>query len=104
LICEGGLAAAQNHERGMLVNYSELPDIMYERMLCHFGLPGEAIPAMKRRSLQNAKSPTSTQDEVSDRLRVIVANHLEPVYLQLEVARQVARSRRSRICGGATSH
>lgn len=100
LICEGGLAAAQNDEHGMLVNYSELPDIMYERMLCHFGLPRDAIPAMQGRSLQSAKSPTSAfsrdeksqEDEVTDRLRVIVANHLETIYRQLEAARQ-AQSR-----------
>ena len=101
LICEGGLAAAQNDERGMLVNYSELPDTMYERMLRHFSLPRDAIPAMKRRSLQNARSPNSSfsrdeqskQSDVTDRLRVIVANHLEPIHRRLEAARKAQAAR-----------
>jgi hypothetical protein len=111
LICEGGLAAARNDAHGMLVNYSELPDIMFERMLLHFSLPANAIPAMQRRSLQNAKSPGSSfsrdekskQGDATDRLRDVVANHLEPIYRRLEAARQ-AQAARSHASSAMHSH
>ena len=101
LICESGLAAAQNDEHGMLVNYSELPNIMYERMLRHFSLSPDAIPAMQRRSLQNAKSSNaffsrdekSKQADATDRLRGVVANYLEAIYRRLEAGRQAQASR-----------
>jgi hypothetical protein len=101
LICGGGLEAVQNDENGILVNYSELPNVMYERMLPHFRLPRDAIPAMKRRSLQNARSPNSSfsrdekskQGDATDRLRDVVADHLEPIYRRLEAARQAQAKR-----------
>jgi hypothetical protein len=94
-ICEGGLKAVQDDPGGLLVNYSELPDAMYGRLLGHFGLTQEDIPAMQQRAQRSAKSPTesfssdreSKQAEALDRLRAVVAEHLQPVYDQLEAER-----------------
>lgn len=101
LICESGLAAAQNDEQGMLVNYAELPNIMYERMLGHFNLSPDAIPAMQSRALQSAKSPKvsfsrdekSKQGDATERLREVAAIDLEPIYRRLEAGRQAQAAR-----------
>jgi hypothetical protein len=87
LICEGGLEAVQHDEHGLLVNYSELPTVMYERMLSHFKLSRGAIFAMKRRSLEHGDEE-SREGAATDRLRDLVARHLEPIYDRLEARRQ----------------
>lgn len=94
-ICVAGLQAAQAASGGLLVNYSELPDAMSQRLLAHFGLGEDDVPAMQKAAEHNAKSPSSTfvpdrgakQAEASDRLRAVVAEYLLPVYEQLETLR-----------------
>jgi hypothetical protein len=95
-ICEAGLRAAQSDPRCLLVNYSELPEAMYGRLLGHFGLREEHVPAMRVAAQQSAKVPgmpferddKAKQAEASERLRTVVAEHLQPVYERLEVARR----------------
>lgn len=94
-VCEAGLGAAQTDPRCMLVNYSELPEAMYGRLLGHFGLREDDVSAMREAAQQNSKAPGMTferdvrtkQAEATDRVRAIVAEHLQPVYERLEAAR-----------------
>lgn len=94
-ICAAGLRAAQHSNGGLLVNYCELPEAMYDRLLAHFGLRADDVVAMRNAAQRNAKSPTMTfvpdqsakQAEASDRLRAVVAEQLLPVYEQLEAVR-----------------
>jgi sulfotransferase family protein len=94
-ICDAGLQAVRRHRHGLLVNYSELPQVMYGRLLAHFGLPEAGIPTMQHQSHTNPKSPEtsfarddkSKQTEATVRLREVVAEHLQPVYLRLEAER-----------------
>ncbi len=94
-ICAAGLRAAQQASGGLLVNYSELPEAMYGRLLRHFGLREEDVPPMRQAAQQNAKAPgmkfvgdaSAKQAEASERLRAVVAEHLAPVYAQLEAER-----------------
>lgn len=97
-ICWSGLRAAQQASGGLLVNYCELPEAMYSRLLKHFGLRETDVPAMQKAAEQNAKSPalkftkdaSEKQVEATDRLRAVVAEHLTPVYAQLEAERLVS--------------
>jgi hypothetical protein len=94
-ICAAGLRAVQQTDGGLLVNYNELPEAMYTRLLTHFDLREEDLPAMRKAALQDAKSPGARftkdasvkQETASDRLRAVVAEHLLPVYMQLEAER-----------------
>jgi len=94
-ICVAGLLAVQQTDGGLLVNYNELPEAMYDRLLTHFDLREEDLPAMQKAALQNAKSPSACftkdasekQATASERLRAVVAEHLLPVYMQLEAER-----------------
>jgi hypothetical protein len=95
-ICDAGLAAVQRDPRGMLVNYSELPQVTWERLVVHFGVPAAEIPAMQNQSRRDAKSPDmpfvpddrSKQAEAGERLHAVVAEHLHGVYVRLEAARR----------------
>ena len=95
-VCSSGLRAVQDDPRGQLVNYSELPEAMSVRLLGHFGLREQDIPAMQRAAQQDAKVPEAVfvadrqakQAEATERLRAVVAEHLQPVYEQLEAERQ----------------
>lgn len=94
--CQSGLKAAQLGGGGQLVNSSELPEAMYHRLLPHFGLREEDVPAMRQAAQQNTEPATmatardggAKQAEASDRLRAVVAQHLMPVYVKLEAARR----------------
>jgi hypothetical protein len=94
-ICASGLRAVQHAEGGLLVNYNELPDAMYLRLLTHFNLRNEDLATMQKAALQNAKSPgerfskdaRQKQATAGERLRSVVAEHLLPVYMQLEAER-----------------
>jgi hypothetical protein len=93
--CEAGLRLAQSDPRCLLVNYTELPEAMYGRLLGHFGLREEDVPAMREAAKQDAKAPgisfdrdTATkQAEATERLRAVAAEHLQPVYERLEAER-----------------
>jgi hypothetical protein len=94
-ICLAGLRAVQQTDGGLLVNYNELPEAMYTRLLTHFDLCEEDLPAMQKAALQDAKSPgarftkdaSRKQATAGERLRAVVAEHLLPIYLQLEAER-----------------
>jgi hypothetical protein len=94
-ICEAGLRATQSDPRCVLVNYSELPEAMYGRLVGHFGLREANVPAMREAAQQNSKVPGMTfvgdartkQAEATERLRAVVAEHLQPVYERLEAVR-----------------
>jgi hypothetical protein len=94
-VCKAGLRAVQQASGGLLVNYTELPDAMYGRLFNHFGLRAEDLPAMRSAAQQNAKAPSgkftpdkaAKQSAASERLRAVVAEHLTPIYAQLEAER-----------------
>ncbi len=94
-ICTAGLRAARQVSSGLLVNYSELPEATYGRLLSHFSLREEDVPVLQEASKRDAKSPMMTftkdsaakQAEATDRLRTAAATHLLPVYEELEAER-----------------
>jgi len=99
-ICEAALREAQRDPLGLLVNYSELPQATWGRLREHLGLTAEQIPAMRQRSLLDAKTPQTNfipddrlkQSEATERLRTVVATYLRDVYFRLEEMRQVQGS------------
>ena len=82
---------------GLLVNYCELPDALWTRMLPHFGEhPGEEeLRMMQAAAGRDAKTPYEafTPDGAAKRagagatVREITAERLAPVYAELEAAR-----------------
>lgn len=94
-MCASGLRAVQHASGGLLVNYNELPDAMYRRLLPHFALSEDDVPAMRDMAETNSKSPSlafvstpnAMKPEASERLRAVVAEHLLPIYEQLEAVR-----------------
>ena len=96
MICEAGLREAQRDPLGVLVNYSELPQATWGRLREHLGLSAEQIPALRQRSLQDAKTPQTPftsdhqvkQSLATQRLRAVVADHLQDVYTRLETVRR----------------
>jgi hypothetical protein len=111
--CEAGLRLAQSDPRCLLVNYTELPEAMYGRLLGHFGLREEDIPAMREAAQQDAKAPGlsfesdagTKQAEATERIRAVVAEYLQPVYERLEAERikQVPGSRFQVLGSGSVS-
>jgi len=107
-MCSAGLRAMHQADGGLMVNYSELPEAMCGRLLGHFGLRGEDVPAMREAAQQDAKSPavrfvkdeSAKQAEASERLRAVVAEHLMEVYAQLESEPLAGREAASRAVEG----
>ncbi len=93
-ICDGGLQAAARCD-ALLVNYTELPQAMYNRVFAHFGLALGDLPAMLNHSHRDAKSPgqrfesdsAAKQAAATPNLRAATAKFLQPVYDRLEAAR-----------------
>ena len=95
-ICE---AAADEFGRGggLLVNYDQLPDALYSRVLPHFGItPGvEELAAVGRAAGRDAKAPyvafipdgEAMRAEASPRQRDLVAHYLDQPYRRLEALR-----------------
>jgi hypothetical protein len=94
--------AAVQHCRasaGMLVNYRQLPEIVWSSLLDFFQIPHtEAdIERMRRVTQFHAKNPAlyfaedtaAKQSAATDRLRQIAHQRLKPLYEQLEQLRQV---------------
>lgn len=87
-------------DRGLLVEYRELPET--SRMLAHFGLSyGEAeLAAMREAALHDAKNPElrfrpdgiAKREDVSDEVRLLAQTHLAPLYARLEALRLAQRS------------
>lgn len=107
-ICESARNAAQQHN-GLLMNYSELPGAFRSRLAPHFSLPEEELDTMMAAAVRDAKSPdavfqsdtASKQAEVTDHLRALVDEHLQPVYNALEALRSAQLAKEShRILAG----
>jgi hypothetical protein len=84
---------------GLLVNYRELPDAVWTKILPHFGIAcsdGER-DIMRGAARQDVKSPAyafagdseAKQREASDLIRTLAERHLGDVYRQLEALRAV---------------
>lgn len=82
---------------GMLVNYAELPDAFFERILPHFGmaLDAPALEAMRIAAARYSKSPdtgfqadgAAKQREADPELRAAAADYVAPVFAELEALR-----------------
>lgn len=83
--------------RGLMVNYRELPEAVFTKIMPHFGMAcgkGER-EAMRLAAERDAKSPSFTfaadgaakQREASDDLRAIAERHIGGVYRELEALR-----------------
>ncbi len=83
--------------KGMLVNYAELPDAFFDRILPHFGLEPEAPArrAMEIAATRYSKAPTAgftadgdaKQREADPELRAAADRYVAPVFAELEAAR-----------------
>jgi hypothetical protein len=79
---------------GLLVNYSELPDAVFSRILPHFGVTADAdeLAAMTRAAGRDAKAPYAAfaadgeakRAEATPRLLDLVARHMAAPYRRLE--------------------
>lgn len=82
---------------GMLVNYRDLPDAMYDRVPRHFGMVPDtaAADAMRGVASRDAKTPETAFGPDSERKRATIGAdarmaataHLQPVHLALEALR-----------------
>lgn len=83
--------------RGLLVNYSQLPDIFFDSLLDHFGVSyaPEEIERMRRATAFDAKRPgmqfksdaAEKQREITAEARQLAERWMAPVYAELESAR-----------------
>jgi hypothetical protein len=79
---------------GLPVNYRELPDAVFSRILPHFGMTigADEETAMRHAARYDAKAPAfefsddsaSKQRGASELVRALAARHLGPVYRELE--------------------
>jgi len=82
---------------GLLVNYAELPDAFFERILPHFGMTLEApaLEAMRIAAARYSKSPdtgfkadgAAKQREADPELRAAATDYVAPVFAELEALR-----------------
>jgi len=82
---------------GLMINYSELPDAMWARILPHFAIaPDEGEQALMRSSTsRDAKAPYATFQSdteskrrvATDAMRAAADAHLVPLYRELETIR-----------------
>ncbi|MBB4100287.1 sulfotransferase family protein [Sphingomonas kyeonggiensis] len=87
-------------ENGLLVDYAELPEAFFERILPHFGIAPDAAAgaAMTAAAGNHSKTPgirfhadAQTKQRAADaELRAIVERYLAPVFAQLEATRAAA--------------
>ena len=94
--CEAA-AEAFAHGGGRLVNYGELPEAFFTRILPHFGVtPGaDDLAAMRRAAERDAKAPhagftpdgAAKRAEATPRLLELVARHMAEPYRRLEALR-----------------
>lgn len=93
-ICEAALDAYASGG-GLLVNYSQLPDAVWTRILPHFGIANsdDERAVMARAALFDAKTPGmafvphGNRQDATDRLRVAAAMHVGGVFRALEALR-----------------
>ncbi len=80
--------------RALFVNYRELPEAVFTRIMPHFGIACDdsARAAMRTAAERDAKAPSfafaadsaGKQSEASDELRVLAERHVGAVYRELE--------------------
>jgi len=97
-VCEAALAALRKGG-GLLVNYSELPRALADRILPHCGVDAspEARAAMQAIAKRDAKNPVAAfapdsaakQAAATPAIRAAVLRHLADVYARLEAARRL---------------
>lgn len=95
-----GAVIERDQGGGLLVNYAELPDALFTRILPHFGIApdAEARAAMEAAAVRDSKAPImrfradrhAKQREADADLRAVAARHLGPVYAALEARRGAA--------------
>jgi hypothetical protein len=91
------IALSQLDEKGMLVNYKQLPDFVCSDLLAHWGLEysQDEIETMKKVSGLNAKRPSTAyiddtaakEREASDLVLQMADKWITPVYRELEAKR-----------------
>ncbi len=96
-ICEAALAHGED-PRGMFVNYTELPDAVFQRLASHFGCTWDPVElqAMARAASRDAKVPANSfesdseakQREAGEHLAALCQSKLIPVYERLEAVRK----------------
>jgi hypothetical protein len=80
---------------GLLVNYDELPDAVWTRMLPHFGVAASDVESLRAVALTDAKQPhrafasdsADKRRDASDAIRAAAARYISPVYEALEAIR-----------------
>lgn len=92
-ICHAAIAH-EDCSDGLLINYAELPDAFFTKILPHFGIAPDTaeIGAMRAASARNAKAPgtdfrsdgTAKQREADADVRAAAARHLAPAFTELE--------------------
>lgn len=95
-ICKAALRYHQ--EGGQLINYCQLPEIVWNRTLKFFGLhcSGIEVDALRLVARRDAKNPFATfqndsdkkRQKASDAVRQAADKWLYPIYEELEAARQ----------------
>jgi hypothetical protein len=90
-------ALKSDRDGGLLVNYAELPEALFARILPHFGVAPdpEARDAMEAAAARNSKAPATRfrpdgetkQREADPDLRAVAERHLGRIYAALEARR-----------------
>jgi hypothetical protein len=98
-ICNAALQ--QHQDGGLLINYSELPEIVWDRMLDFFGVDcsESELDALRVAAQRDAKNPSASfqtdavkkRQMASEAVRAAADKWLYPVYEKLEAARQAQR-------------
>ena len=92
-ICDGALEAFEARGNGLLVNYDQLPDALFTRILPHFGVSGEeelrlmAAPArydVKAAGLPFAPDMLAKRQAATPAIRAACRDHLDDRYARLE--------------------
>lgn len=96
-ICEAALDAIRHSEYGRLVNYTELPNVVWDELPSFFDFPLDATAKehLLEAGGRNAKVPdvpfaadsTTKRQEATPELRGAVEEHVRALYDQLELAR-----------------
>jgi hypothetical protein len=94
-ICELALLHCQTR-RGLLINYSQLPDAVWSLLAGHFGVdfPEEDLNRLREAARYDAKTPgltfeprASNADPLPGEARDLATHWLNPLYRQLEALR-----------------
>lgn len=100
-ICTAALEAVQQSGQGRLINYTQLPDVVWSELPAHFGfaLENEALASLQRAAGRDAKQPAvpflsdsaAKQHAATPETCRAVEQWVRPVYQQLEALRQASK-------------